>query len=58
MTPTPAAPAAQVTERQRELTQAAMRRIAELRIRALHLDCTVDEYIARTQEQTEKAVAS
>lgn len=43
----------QPTEKQKELTNKAIRRIAELRIKALGLDCTVDEYIVRTQEKTE-----
>jgi hypothetical protein len=57
----PPAPTGQQTQsntetRQRELTQATIRRIAELRIKAMRLTCTVDEYIQRTQEQTAKAV--
>lgn len=39
---------------QADLTSKTIRRIAELRIKALGLTCTVDEYIQRTQEQTER----
>lgn len=44
----------QPTPRQAELTGKTIRRIAELRIKALGLTCTVDEYIARTKAATEK----
>jgi hypothetical protein len=58
MTPSPRSSEQTTTNRQRDLTTATIRRIAELRIKALGLTCTVDEYIQRTQEQTEKAVQS
>ena len=43
-----------VTKSQQNATLALMRRIAELRIEAEHLDCTVDEYIASAKEYTAK----
>lgn len=42
------------TERRKLVTQKAIRRIAELRIKALGLTCTVDEYIKLTIKETEK----
>lgn len=39
------------TEKQKELTMKTIRRIAELRIKALGLNCTVDEYLAKCQSQ-------
>ena len=33
-------------------TIAAIRRIAELKIEAFHLDCTIDEYLARCRAKT------
>jgi len=44
------------TTTQKELTEQTIRKIAALRIQAQGLNCTVSEYIQRTQERTEKAV--
>jgi len=40
----------QPTETQKQKTNETIRRIAELRIKALGLNCTVDEYIKRVRE--------
>lgn len=44
----------QPTETQKQKTAETIRKIAVLRIKALKLNITVDEYIKRAQEQSEK----
>lgn len=42
----------EVTERQRKATRRVMERIAELKIKHLGLDDTVDEYIEKVKQKT------